>query len=73
MPIASKELDEFAAGGCQVDGCECGKHGVLFLNAKCHPGGRVEVSYRNGSSVLRVGCKECGRLVASVSVAKEKP
>lgn len=62
------QLDEATARGCQNPECE---HGgdckVLFLHQRCCPGKKLEVSYRNESGVLRIGCV-CGKVVAQIQV-----
>lgn len=69
--ITRKELDRMAAGGCQSPDCDHKEHGdTFFLHGRCHVGGQIEVSYRAGSGVLRVGCRECGKVIALVAVAE---
>lgn len=67
--LTRAKLDEMTAHGCSLPDCRHDDHGVLFLHGRCHMQGRIEVSYRNGSGVLRVGCKECGKLIANIRVA----
>lgn len=44
---------------------------TFFLHARCHIRGRVEVSYTAGSGILKVACRECGKVIADVKVAEE--
>lgn len=70
MAVTKADLDTMTEHGCSVPGCDH-DHATLFLHGKCHVGGKVEVSYRNGSGLLRIGCRECGMLIAMVKVAPE--
>jgi hypothetical protein len=67
-------LDALVARGCGVADCDHAHHAEpLFLHARCHLDGRIEVSYRHGSGVLRIGCRECGKVIAQVAVAYGDP
>ncbi len=68
-PLTRNDLDAGVAGGCQVPDCKHEHHdGVIFLNGKCHTGAGVDVSYTAGTGLLRIECRECGRLIAEVAV-----
>lgn len=67
--IYAEDLERMAASGCQGDGCDH-RGEPLFLHARCHVSGRIEVSYSKG--VLRVGCQECGEAIAEVAVARNE-
>lgn len=73
MSVKTKaDLDQIASAGCQAEGCDHADHGVVYLHGRCHPGGRIEVSYRAGSGVLRIGCLECGGLIAFIRVGDKE-
>lgn len=69
--LTKDALDEIANHGCGNPDCSH-EHddGIFFLHGRCHLDGRIEVSYRAGSGVLRVGCVECGKVIAQVAVAE---
>lgn len=66
--LNKSKLDEMTANGCGNPECQDKDCKVLYLHGACHITGRIEVSYRNGSGVLRVGCMECGKAIAQVEV-----
>jgi hypothetical protein len=56
-----------------VPGCNHSEHdGTVFFHQKCHPGGKVEVSYTQGGGQLKITCTRCGRRIALVSVARKE-
>lgn len=67
--LSREELDRATFHGCSAKDCEHDA-ATIYLQADCHPSGKIEVSYRHGSGVLRIGCKECGRLITKVKVAE---
>lgn len=69
MPMTRKQLDDALAGGCTEPGCGCDA-GVLYLHPACCRA-PVEVSYRRGSGVLRIGCSACHKVVGMIAVAEE--
>lgn len=72
MPITKPILGMTAAHGCQMPGCDHKHHdSTFFFHARCHIRGQVEVSYTAGSGILKVKCRECGKVVADVKVAEE--
>lgn len=66
-PLTREALD---ASGCEEPGCKHEHDDVLMLNAKCHPGGRIEVSYNKGTGNLKVACAACKKTVAYIAVAR---
>lgn len=73
MKLAYKEdLDRLAASGCSRPGC-CGdhKHDILFIHARCHMSGGIEVSYSEG--VLHVACAVCHATIVNVPVSSRHP
>lgn len=65
-------LDDVAAFGCQMPGCDHKNHdNTFFLHARCHPAADAEVSYTAGSGVLKVACRVCSKVIAEVKVAEE--
>lgn len=71
MMVTKERLDAMTAHGCEAEGCDH-DHATLFLHGRCHVHGRIEVSYRHDSGVLRVGCQECGKVIAMVAVASDR-
>lgn len=68
MPLNKRNLDRLTTGRSTKPGCTSDGHGTLFMHSPCHPKGRIEASYDMPSGVLRIGCKECGRVIAEVAV-----
>lgn len=68
MPLNKRDLDRLTIGRSTKPGCTSDGHGTLFMHTKCHPRGRLEVSYDMASGVLRIGCHWCGKTIAEVSV-----
>ena len=60
------DLDEMS---CSTLGCTSEEDDIFYLHGSCHVGGRIEVVYVKASGVLVIGCKECGKNIASVAVA----
>ena len=71
MALTKTDLDKATAHGCGMADCQHDDHGILYLYGACHLGGKIEVSYRNGSGVLRIGCRECGKVIALITVAEK--
>lgn len=68
-PQTHIELDLAAAAGCQSPGCTHEDHsGTIYFHGACHPHAPVQVSYARGSSVLRVECAICDRLITEIAV-----
>lgn len=66
MPLTASQINAMT---CESPGCD---HGVrtgheLILEARCHPEGGTQASYRHG--VLHIECKTCGQFVCEVAVA----
>lgn len=47
---------------CQMGGDACNST-TLYLHARCHPRGGLDVMLETTSRMLRVLCKDCGRMV----------
>lgn len=59
-----EDLDE---ARCDVDDCTC-QEGGLFLAPQCHPGGKLDAHYENGT--MRLVCGQCGRSVIELEIAR---
>jgi hypothetical protein len=66
--LSREQLD---GASCQMPGCDHAAHEGqdLYMGCRGHLSGRLDVSYRVGSGVLRVACSECGCVIADVMVA----
>lgn len=59
---------------CQAPGCSHERRpgeAVIFL-ARCHPRGRIGVSYALGSGMIRLGCMECQKLICEIAVGSKE-
>jgi hypothetical protein len=67
----TKDLDRMAAKGCQDPTCGHTDHdATIFLNARCHMDGALDISYELNSGVLQLACRECGKTIAAIKVAR---
>ena len=67
--LHKEEMDRIFGAGCGTPGCNCGANGGdMFLHGRCHMDGNTETSYCEG--VIKVACKECGKLIARIAVAE---
>lgn len=71
MALTKSDLDQLSTHGCSNPECT-EDHSILFLHAGCHIDGHLDISYRLGSGILRIACRECGKLVAMVRVADDR-
>lgn len=69
--ITLPTLEKMIGQGCQAPGCDHKHDPTLFLHSRCHPEGEVEVSYTKDDGFVLVACRECGKEIAKVKVAKE--
>ena len=70
--LFSEQLDEMAARGCQMPGCDHKNHDpVIFLHAKCHLNESCDCAYV-GPKEVKIVCFKCGNMVCTVAV-KAKP
>lgn len=73
MALRRRDLDDLAASGCQVPGCNHQNHGVLdeiYLHGRCHVSAGTEVLYKTADKIIEVRCKKCKAFVAAVDVAE---
>jgi len=72
-PLTKEDLERMSKAGCQVPGCQHDHPQILYIHARCHLGGRIEVSYTGGDGFLRIACRECGQIIADIAVAEKRP
>ncbi len=71
MPLTKIQLDLIAAHGCESPGCNHEGHDTIFMHARCHVRGGVEVSYQRGTGVLQVACAKCHKIIGEIKVAND--
>lgn len=65
------DLDQICLNGCDVPGCDHTDHdGTLFFRGRCHPTGKIDVSYTYGTGKVKVACRECGQNIGIIEVAE---
>jgi len=69
--IYRNDLDAVVLGGCNSPDCDHLNHDELYLHCHCNAGGRIEASYRLGSGIVRIGCRECGETMANIAVRQQ--
>ena len=68
-PLNKTDLDKATLSGCQMPGCKHKDHSTLFIHARCHPHGDIEVSYTLLSGELLIACRVCHTPIIAVAVA----
>ena len=70
MSLTRDDLDRMAARGCDMPGCDHADHEEIYLHARCHLRAGTRVSYRRGSGLLRIACRQCRQEIATVLVCR---
>lgn len=73
-PIVIEDLPKMFRVGCQRPGCKCGDEPQteLVLTQQCHPGSGVKVVIKKDTTLLRVECNHCDRLICEVVIGSNE-
>jgi hypothetical protein len=70
-PLNRKDLDQQAIMGCEAEGCDHTNCNEIYIHARCHIRGGVEVCYKKATGTLVISCALCHQLIVNVAVANE--
>lgn len=62
--------EDLATARCANPGCTHEDHTQMFLHAKCHPQGGLDVAYNLIKNALEVSCARCHKPVGEIAVAR---
>ena len=62
-------LEYLTTQGCSAKCCNHDGHDKLYLHARCHVSGGIEVSFKSGNDFILIACLECKEEIARIEVA----
>lgn len=71
MSLYLEDIEEFVVQGCASLDCKHEGHDRMFVHARCHLGGRIEVSFKFGDNFLTIACGECHQEIMKIIIASK--